>query len=212
MPAGYRWSMTEIVVTVLLALPAGVLAAEPDMMRPRVPADKLAAAQALTSPLPDSPETIDRGKAIYQGKGTCFQCHGVEGGGDGPFAERVAPAPRNFQQQGFWRHRSEGEVFWVIKHGSPGTSMIGFGDQLTDKDIWALMHYARTFSRQEGPGAGMPGKGSRAPMGPGSGLGQGRVIPREGEGTRDRGRSGCCDGEFNGVPPASLAAPHSLSP
>ncbi len=194
MPVGYPRSMTEMLMTVLLALPVGVLAAETDMMRPRVPADKLAEAQALRSPLPDSPATIGQGKALYQGKGTCFTCHGVEGGGDGPFAERVAPAPRNFQQQGFWRHRTEGEVFWVIKHGSHGTSMIGFGEQFTDKEIWALMHYARTFSRQEGPRAGMPGKGSRGPMGSGGGTGQGRMGPSGGEGTRDQGKSGCCAG------------------
>ena len=86
----------------------------------------------LTSPFPDSPETVEKGKALYNGKGTCFTCHGKTGAGDGPVAASLNPAPQNFHQHGFWRHRTEGEIFWVIKFGSPGTSMIGFGAMLTD--------------------------------------------------------------------------------
>ena len=49
-----------LVVVVSLAIPAG--AAERHMMQPLVPADKLAAARALTSPLPNSPEIVAQGK------------------------------------------------------------------------------------------------------------------------------------------------------
>lgn len=61
-----------------------VFAREGHIMTPRVPADQLEDAQALTSPLPDSPEVVEKGKAIYEGKGTCFNCHGKTGRGDGP--------------------------------------------------------------------------------------------------------------------------------
>ncbi len=134
-----------------------------DMMQPRVPSDRLEEARGLTSPLPDSPETIEKGKALYHGKGTCFSCHGQEGRGDGPVASQLTPSPRNFQHHGFWRHRTEGEIFWVIKHGSPGTSMIGFAGQLTDEEIWAIIHYERTFSLHQR--RGMRGMGGRGPMG-----------------------------------------------
>ena len=50
--------------------------AEQHMMQPRVPADKLAEARSLTSPFPVSPETVEKGKALYNGKGTCVNCHG----------------------------------------------------------------------------------------------------------------------------------------
>ncbi len=69
-------------LTVVLAcgfLSASTLsAAERHMMQPRVPADKLAEARALTSPLPDSAEIVEKGKALYNGKGTCFNCHGKD--------------------------------------------------------------------------------------------------------------------------------------
>ncbi|MDR4478213.1 MAG: cytochrome c [Nitrospira sp.] len=172
----------------IVSLAASVAAAEQHMMQPRVPADKLADARALTSPLPDSPEMIEKGKALYKGKGTCVNCHGSEGAGDGPVAAQLNPSPRNFQHHGFWRHRTEGEIFWVIKNGSPGTSMVGFAGQLTDEEIWALIQYERTFSDGRGHGQGMGPRG-----------GMGHRGGREGRGGMEhRGsdsESGSCEGE-----------------
>lgn len=136
-------------------------AAERHMMPPRVPADKLEEARALKSPLPDSPDLIEKGKALYEGKGGCVNCHGKEGRGDGPVASQLDPSPRNFHHHGFWRHRTEGEIFWVIKHGSPGTSMIGLGSQLTDEEIWTVIRYLRTFAGGHGPRS----EGRRGPKG-----------------------------------------------
>ncbi len=135
------------------------------MMAPRVPADKIDEARALTSPLPYSAEIVEKGKAIYEGKGTCINCHGARGRGDGPGAVNLNPPPRVFRSHGFWMHRSEGEIFWVIKHGSPGTAMIPFGGMLTDEEIWTVMQYERSF-------AGGP---------------RGRGGPRHGRGGRHRG-------------------------
>lgn len=160
------WKSVFGILVVSLAVPA--VAADRHMMQPRVPADKLEEARAITSPLPDSPETVEKGRALYQGKGTCFNCHGKEGMGDGPAAAALDPSPRNFQHHGFWRHRTEGEIFWVIKHGSAGTSMIGFGDQLTDEEIWAIIQYERSFAGEHGRGRMGDGKGM---MGPGGGMG-----------------------------------------
>lgn len=161
--------------------------AEQHMMQPRVPADKLAEARALTSPLPNSQEIIEKGKVLYHGKGTCFNCHGQNGAGDGPVAASLNPSPRNFQHHGFWRHRTEGEIFWVIKHGSTGTSMIGFGDLLSDEEIWSIINYERSFAGehgqgrgrgsmmgQDGPMGGMEHRGPRGGMGGCEGEGCGR--------------------------------------
>jgi mono/diheme cytochrome c family protein len=161
-----------LVVVVSLAVPAG--AAERHMMQPRVPADKLAEARALTSPLPSSPEIVEQGKALYSGKGTCFNCHGKDGDGNGPLAAQLMnPSPRNFQHHGFWRHRTEGEIFWVIKNGSANTSMVGFGGQLTDEEIWSLIQYIRNFGGEHGPGMMGRGEGMGPMMGPGGGMGHG---------------------------------------
>ena len=69
--------LTLMVAAMCCAVPAG--AAERHMMQPRVPTDKLAEARALKSPLLDSPEIVETGKALFEGKGTCFNCHGMDG-------------------------------------------------------------------------------------------------------------------------------------
>ena len=50
----------------------------------------------------------------------------------------------------------------MIKHGSVGTSMIGFVGQLTDNEIWSVIQYERTFAGEHGPGM----MGHREGMGP----------------------------------------------
>ena len=175
-----RGALPVALVCGLLSAPV-LSAAERHMMQPLVPADKLAEAKALTSPLPDAPEIVEKGKALYHGKGTCFNCHGKDGSGNGMAAVGLDPSPRNFQHHGFWRHRTEGEIFWVIKHGSPGSAMIGFGDQLTDEEIWSIIQYERGFAREHGSGL----------MGHGEGMGQGM-------GSGGMGGMGGCEGEACG--------------
>ena len=164
------------------------LAAERHMMQSQVPADKLAEARALTSPLPSSPKIVAQGKALYNGKGTCFNCHGKDGDGNGPLAAQLDPSPRNFQHPGFWRYRTEGEIFWVIKNGSVGTSMVGFGGQLTDEEIWSIIQYVRSFADEHGPGMMGHGEGKGPMMGPGGGMG-------DMEHGGPRGGMGGCEGE-----------------
>ena len=172
---------TLMVATMCCAVPAG--AAERHMMQPIVPADKLAEARALRSPLSNAPEVIEQGKAVYNGKGGCVTCHGIDGDGKGPGAVNMNPSPRNFQHHGFWRHRTEGEVFWAIKYGSPGTAMIAFGSVLSDTEIWALIQYEQTFAGRHGPGMMGQGEGMGPMMGPGGGMGGM-------EGMQHRGRRG----------------------
>lgn len=157
----------SVVVACGIVSASALSAAERQGMSPLVPADKLAEARALASPLPDSAEIAEKGKALYNGKGTCFNCHGKDGSGNGMAAVGLDPSPRNFQRHGFWRHRTEGEVFWVIKQGSPGTAMIGFGDQLTDEEIWSIIQYERRFAGEHGHGTMGQGEG----MGSGGGMG-----------------------------------------
>ena len=154
--------MTGIII--LFSTPH-LVEAERYIMEPRVPADKIAEARALKSPLPESSETVAQGKTIYEGKGTCFNCHGMKGRGDGPGGSNLNPSPRNFRHRGMWHHRSEGEIFWVIKHGIEGTGMIPFGGLLSDEEIWTVIQYERSFAG----GRGHRGMGRHRGMG---GMGQ----------------------------------------
>ena len=139
-------------MAIVLGCTVPLLADERNLMEPRVPADKLAEARALTNPLPNEPDVIEKGKALYNRKGTCSNCHGSTGRGDGIAAMGLEPSPRNFHDHGFWRHRTDGEIFWVIKHGSPGTAMIVLDDVLTDEEIWAIIRYEQSLAGDHGPG------------------------------------------------------------
>jgi mono/diheme cytochrome c family protein len=170
-----------------------VSAAERPMMQPRVPEDQLAEARAMRNPLPDSPEVLEKGKALYHGRGTCFNCHGKNGAGDGVAAMGLDPAPRNFRHHGFWRHRTEGEIFWVIKNGSSGTGMVGFGAVLTDEEIWSIMQYERSFAGDHGPMRGMGPDQGMGRRGPRHGMGR-EGMGQQGPGGMDPREGQCCEG------------------
>ena len=178
-------SGTKVIVGIVLAVvmassSALTSAAEKNVMIPRVSPKEIEIAKSLKNPLPQTNKTIALGKKVYQGKGSCVLCHGVDGRGTGMGAPSLDPSPRNFHRPGFWRHRTDGELFWTIKHGSFGTGMVAYGDFLTDEEIWAVITYEHTFADDMEPGAGKGNKGSGAmddrPVG-------GMMQPHEG---------GCC--------------------
>ena len=77
--------------------------AERDPLKPRVPKDQRGAAKKMKSPLykkasKASPEIIAEGKKIFEGKGTCFNCHGKSGQGDGPAGKVLNPGATQFHQ------------------------------------------------------------------------------------------------------------------
>jgi len=41
----------------------------------------------------------------------------------------------------------DGQLFWIIQNGSPGTAMPAFKG-LADEQIWQLIHYIRHFSEK----------------------------------------------------------------
>src|SRR5437016_2742992 len=85
-------------------------------------------------------------QAIYEGKGTCFNCHGTSGKGDGPAGAILNPTPRNFTNPKFHKNRTDGEMFWVIKNGSAGTGMVPLiGTAITEEEAWYVINYERSF-------------------------------------------------------------------
>jgi len=128
-------------------------AVEKDPTISRVPAGQLAAAKAMKNPIAKTPANIAKGKAIFEGKGTCFTCHGPSGKGDGPAGLALNPSPRNFTNPNFHKNRTDGEMLWVIKNGSKGpngtgeqTAMIPLvGTMITENEAWHVILYERSF-------------------------------------------------------------------
>src|SRR5690349_25167826 len=109
------------------------------------------------APLP-SAEMIEAGKRVYFTK--CVWCHGVEGAGDGPAADRLWPRPRNFNQGTFKiRHTASGELplfdakkptpgqndlFETVTHGLPGSAMPSWEGILTEEQRLQVLSFVTT--------------------------------------------------------------------
>jgi hypothetical protein len=58
-------------------------------------------------------------------------------------------APRNFTDTQWQDARTDGELMWVLKNGSPGTGMPQrVGKVLTEEEGWNVIQFIRTFRRQ----------------------------------------------------------------
>lgn len=133
-------------VGAVLTLAASAWAAERDPLAPRVPAQKLEEARKLRNPIPPTPESIAKGREVFRGIGSCNVCHGEEGRGDGIGASGLDPSPRNLANPGWQAARSDGELMWVLRHGSPGTAMITVVPGLiSEEDGWNVINYIRTL-------------------------------------------------------------------
>ena len=135
----------------MLRMPALAWSADPDVLRPRVPAEQIEAARSVTSPYPFSSEMIDKGKKLFEGKAFCRACHGADGKGLGKDIEPGSlkgPLPRNFTDKAWQAARTDGELFWILKNGSPGTDMASFIPLvLTEEEAWQVLSYVRSFGQ-----------------------------------------------------------------
>ena len=126
-------------------------AADPAVLRPRVPRDQIEAARTVTNPFPASEEMVAKGKALYEGKAFCKACHGPDGkglGADIAPGSLKGPLPRNFTDKKWQAARTDGELFWILKNGSKGTAMAPFIPLvLTEEEAWQVLRYVRSFSQ-----------------------------------------------------------------
>lgn len=133
-------SSVVLVVGALVLLEGLTWAADKAVMRPRVPQDQIDAARAMTNPLPADQETIAKGKVLYERKAFCKACHGPDGkglGSDIKPGSLKGPLPRNFTDKKWQAARTDGELFWILKHGSKGTAMASFIPLvLTEEEAW----------------------------------------------------------------------------
>jgi mono/diheme cytochrome c family protein len=99
------------------------------------------------NPLRKEPRNLKKGKVLYRLKArkACKYCHGMEGKGDGSMADLMDNAPRNLTCKKYMNKITDGELFWVIKEGVVEGGMPSY-KHLSDKKIWQLIQYIRTFS------------------------------------------------------------------
>ena len=141
-------------IQILLILGVGVLtvlvgqsaqAFHPDVYTPRVPPEKLEEIQEIESPYETTPERIEAGRQIFFGKGLCVTCHSKNGKG----VRLPGHAPRNFTDAKWQDARTDGELMWILKTGSPGTGMPQrVGKDINEEEGWNVIQFIRTFRGQ----------------------------------------------------------------
>ena len=133
----------------LLATPvSSSIAADEAVLRPRVPIDQIEEAKTWQNPFEATADNIEQGKAIFHGKAFCVTCHGRDGKGLGDIPGLVGKLPRNFTDKAWQAARTDGELFWILKNGSPGTDMASFIPLvLTEEEAWHVLLYVRSFGQ-----------------------------------------------------------------
>ncbi|BBJ23847.1 c-type cytochrome [Candidatus Nitrotoga sp. AM1P] len=104
---------------------------------------------AMTNPFTASTEVLQAGKTLFQKSAkpaACAMCHGEKGDGKGMMGAALVPPPRNFTCNAMMKDIPDGQLFWIIKKGSPGTGMMSFSG-LSDDKVWQLIHYIRSLAR-----------------------------------------------------------------
>ena len=101
-----------------------------------------------SNPLEQTHHNLRMGKRLYRGKDgdtDCVKCHGKKGDGRGPLAHSFAPMPRNFTCAETMNPIPDGQLFWIIRNGSPNTSMPAH-PKLSDEQVWQLVMWLREMA------------------------------------------------------------------
>jgi cbb3-type cytochrome c oxidase subunit III len=102
-------------------------------------------AQKLKNPQPQSAESIEAGKKLYQRY--CAACHGPNGKGDGGLA-LSGGEPSNLIDDVWDYGSTDGEIFVVIRDGV-SADMLAYREKLTEKQIWQIVNYIRSIGPKQ---------------------------------------------------------------
>jgi len=136
--------LTGLIVVASIAT-AGALSFAATMLNPTV--DINSNARVALSPInPASlqdgvdPIAVEQGRVYYVQ--LCMSCHGARGDGRGEWAYRVTPRPSNLTGH-VTRARSDAQLLQLISEPQPGTPMIGWKKQLSERQLSQLVAFVR---------------------------------------------------------------------
>lgn len=114
---------------------------------PAAEADKPYNAEAakLKNPVVSSPETMEKGKALYRRH--CASCHGAGGKGDGGQA-LSGGEPSDLTDDAWDTGSTDGEIFVVIRDGL-SADMLAYKDKLKDEQMWQVVVYLRSLGPKQ---------------------------------------------------------------
>jgi mono/diheme cytochrome c family protein len=72
-------------------------------------------------------------------------CHGKDGDGKGDLAADMKVKLLDYTDPAALKDKTDGELFYIIKNGKG--EMTGEGDRLKPDEMWNLVNYVRSFSK-----------------------------------------------------------------
>jgi len=98
-----------------------------------------------------------KGKALFEGMGTCWTCHGKEGKGDGPASAPLNPKPRDLSGGEFkfdadkdGKAGTDTDLAMVIKNGPAaygGSNAMPYFKHLSDEQIADIVAFIRSLGQ-----------------------------------------------------------------
>ena len=102
-------------------------------------------APGILPPHTSSDTDQTEGAAIY--RQLCSRCHGLKEQSDNSYGKSFFPPAPNLSLRG--TSFTEGEVFWITKHGIRNTAMPSWSNFLSDEDIWKVAAAVRNFNSSQ---------------------------------------------------------------
>lgn len=160
---GVTTMLRYLLAAAIITVPIAAAVAQSDEGPPRWAANIVRKQQVIMHGIPQSyarmrdstPDTetkLRRGRMVFDR--SCAACHGWTGQGTGPEAFAQVPAPADLE----WlartpKNRSEPYMYWTIAEGGQAfeSEMPAFKDQLSRKDMWAVIAYVRAGLPRKSP-------------------------------------------------------------
>ncbi len=132
-----------------LCVAIGAQAAPAECPQPRFTGKAPEEYYTRVNPLASGNASTRAAEAIFQGdagSANCALCHGKRGNGKGPLSGQYDPPPRNFACAQTINGVPDGQLFWIIRFGSPGTGMPPH-PSLKDDEVWQMVSYLRQLAK-----------------------------------------------------------------
>ncbi len=99
---------------------------------------RLDAGRTLVNPISKSPESLARGRQMYETH--CLVCHGAQGRGNGPVGRKFVPQPMELNLD-YVQLQPDGQLFYTISHGS--LAMPFYRQAIPTVDRWHLVNFIK---------------------------------------------------------------------
>jgi mono/diheme cytochrome c family protein len=96
--------------------------------------------------LPSDEATLKAGRALYEKH--CINCHGKEGKGDGPDADKRYAADMDLTAAARAARNPDGTVFYKIWNGRLNPKMPAFSDKMSKNEVWQLITYMTSIRQK----------------------------------------------------------------